>query len=388
MIRVLSVIHHNEFSGPANRNSRVAPFLSGYDVETTILLPDFPGSAKARLDSANVKVETIRLHRLRATTDAGEHIRFLSNFWPDVQRIRKVVRKYDIDVVQLNGFMNPHGAIAAKLESKKLIWQLIDTRSPRLLAYLIMPALVILADRIMSTGKKTAKTYPFFKQISEKITYFFPPVSIEEFTFSKRKREMALQELGLSSEDLVIGTVGTINPQKGHKYFIEAAAMVRKRCPHVKFVILGSRLNTQVRYYEKLLFQVKALGLETGRDILFVDPKDGVPLLEQSFDMFWMTSVPKSEGIPTAIEEAMSLGLPVIATDVGSVSEIVDDGMTGFLVPPCNARAIAEKTLLFLENADLRRKMGERARCLAAEYFSVKKCAETHYHTYLEAMGR
>ena len=144
MIRVLSIIHHTEFSGPTNRNIKIIPFLEKKSIEVYVLVPDKPlASAFHKLNENNINTITTRFHRLRSTRDVKEQIRFITNFFGDIQRISNIIQEKKIDIVQLNGFMNPHGAIAARLKKRRVVWQLIDTRSPKLLMYMIMPLLIL-----------------------------------------------------------------------------------------------------------------------------------------------------------------------------------------------------------------------------------------------------
>jgi glycosyltransferase involved in cell wall biosynthesis len=277
--------------------------------------------------------------------------------------------------------MNPHGAIAAKLEGKKVVWQLIDTRSPFLLMVLLMPLVAMLADAVMATGRKTVAAHPMNRLIRNRLHFFYPPVDLNRFSFNSDVKSKARKAIGLSPEDIVVGTVGTINPQKGHRCFIDAAKMLLVQHPNVKFVIIGSELETQKEYAAAIRRFAVEQGLVLGRNLFFIDPEDRVHFFEQALNFFWMTSVPRSEGIPTAIEEAMALGLPVIGTDVGSVSEIVRHGETGYVVAPQDACAIADHTGYLISHTEVMKAFGREAK-KTAPVFSTQNCADRHYECY------
>ncbi len=357
-------------------------------MELIVLVPDSPiGSAYQRLNDKDVPLLTARFHRLRAVSEIRENIRYLLNFIPDVFRISKIVREYKVDIVQLNGLSNPHGAVAAKLAGKKVIWQLIDTRSPRMLMYLIMPLVVCLSDVVMATGEKTALSHPFIRFVSRKLFTFYPPVDLDLFSWDQSVRYQAREKLGIEDNEPVIGTVGTINPQKGHDCFIDGAVRLLEIFPRAKFLILGNTLATQKEYYAKLLGLAERYGLDTSKTLQFVDPGDRVHFWEQALDVYWMTSVPRSEGIPTAVEEAMALGIPVIATDVGSVSEIVSPGQTGYLVPPFDSKTLAKTTESLLNDRQLLNDMSKAARQRAFASFAEQACAKAHHDCYRFAFG-
>jgi glycosyltransferase involved in cell wall biosynthesis len=102
-------------------------------------------------------------------------------------------------------------------------------------------------------------------------------------------------------------------------------------------------------------------------------------------DVFVLASVPRSEGAPTAVEEAMTMGLPVVATDVGAVREVVDDGSTGFVVPARSPERLAEAILTLLDDDRLREAFGSQARERAVERFSAEVCAKVHLDAYERA---
>jgi glycosyltransferase involved in cell wall biosynthesis len=382
-MRVLSVIHHTEFSGPTNRNIRIYPHLKKRGVDLLALVPDRPkGSAYRRLKEGGIDVVQTRFHRLRDVRRLDLHIRFLASFFPDVARIRQVIRDRDIDIVQVNGFMNPHGAIAAKLEHKKVVWQMIDTQAPRPLMWALMPLVAALADAVMSTGKKTAEAHPMIRLVEDRLFYFCPPVDIDRFTFDPAVCRRARQALGLLPDDIVVGTVGTLNPFKGHRFFIDAAAELVKGMPAAKFVVLGSVLDTRREYARNLRGYAARQGFSVGRNMIFRDPEAAAHFWGQALDVFWLTSLPRSEGIPTAVEEAMALGIPVVSFDVGSVSEIVDHGRTGYVAPVFDVFRVATYTRNLIEDPALRAKMGDAAQKKARWNFSARQCAMRHDQCY------
>ena len=388
MINVLSIIHYPHFGGPHNRNILVAPLLARQGVKTTVLLPDFPGNAFERMRQAGLDVIKIPLHRMRKIKEPREHFSFFSEFVSDIQRIRKIIRERNIDIVQLNGLINPHGAIAAKMENAKVVWQITDTSTPISLRYIIMPLVMFMANAVMCTGMAVAREHPFTRRLENKMVYYYPPVDIELFAPDLTRRKNARKELELCETEIVVGMVGNLDPHKDPVNFLKAASVLSNRISRVKFVILGGQHKTPMhkKYVKKFFVQADSLGLKLGRDVIVRNPERKVADLAQAFDVLWMTSAPRTEGIPTVVEEAMSLCLPVVATNVGSVSEIVADGKTGFMVPPLDPEAIARATIPLIKNKGLRNLMGENARKFAVEKFSVQLCAKVHREAYEKAL--
>ena len=239
MIRVLSIIHYPIFGGPHNRNAQVAPLLKNEGVETTVLLPVEPGNASERLRQAGVDVVTIPLARLRAKLNPVYLLRLFVQFWGDVRRIRHAIRERCIDVVQINGLVNAQGAVAARLEGVPVVWQILDTFPPMSLRRLVMPVVRWLADVVMCTGQQVAIEHPGAVGFGDHLVLFYPPVDLTRFVNSTERRLRARELLGLSHDDFVVGTVGNINPQKGHLTLIRAAARLKHLLPKARFVKIG-----------------------------------------------------------------------------------------------------------------------------------------------------
>ena len=125
-----------------------------------------------------------------------------------------------------------------------------------------------------------------------------------------------------------------MNRFKGLTYFIEAAGRIKSRVPSAKFVIVGRKLDTDPGYWDHLQQLTEQLGLK--QDVVFTGFREDVPAILSALDVFVLASI--EESCPVALLEAMAMKVPVVATDVGAVSEMVLHGRTGFVVPPREPR--------------------------------------------------
>jgi glycosyltransferase involved in cell wall biosynthesis len=385
-MNVLFLIHYPVFGGPHNQALRLAGPLLRLGVKTTVLLPDEPGNAASRLQAAGVDVITMPLHRMRATANPAAHLRFAVRFWPEIDAVRRVIRERRIDLVQSGGMINPHGAIAGRLENVGVVWQLLGTRNPMVLRHAMMPLVTRLADVIMSTGRAVARVHPGAEKVGDRLHVFFPPADSVTFGPGVIDRGAARAEFGLTPDDCVLGSVGNLNPQKGYEYLVPAVAAARRARANVKVLVVGASHDTHRAYERRLRLLSTELGLVVGRDILFVGSKADVRPALAAMDVFVLSSVPRSEGAPTAVIEAMMMGLPVVATNVGAVAEVVKDGVTGYVVPPLNPQAIAQASLRILGDPALRESMGRAARERAVQRFAVERCAQVHLEAYDHAL--
>lgn len=385
---VLFVIHYPFFGGPQNQALRTAGPLARRGVDLTVVLPEEPGNAAARLTAGGVNVVPIALHRVRASADLRLQARFLLGAPGEVQTLRRLIRERAIDVVQLGGLVNPHAAIAARCEGVGVVWQILDTRTPVPLRRLLMPWVRTLADVVMTTGIGLAHVHPGATALGRRLVPFYPPVDTSAFKPSSDGRTMARRELGVPEAAPLVGTVANLSPQKGLDHFVSVADALHMRDPGIRFLILGSAMETQPAYEARIRTLVQRSTVGRAGALRIVDPGQRVPDLLPALDLFLLTSVPHSEGISTTVLEAMSTGIPVVATDVGAISEVVLDHVTGRLVPALDDRAMADAAHKLLNDHRARGLMARGGRRRAVQLYDVEVCAETHMRAYQLALTR
>lgn len=385
---MLSIIHYPIFGGPHNRNMRLSKLLAEKGFRTTVLLPDDPGNAADRLRNAGVEVVQLPLQRLRATIDLRVHFRFLKEFKEQIKSIRQLIEDLDIDLVQINGLANPHGALAAKGADVPVVWQLLDTYSPAFLRWTMSCLVRRYSDAIMSTGYRVAEVHPGIIRNPKKLITFYPPVDTELFCPDPMIKTLVRDRLGISEDSIVIGTVGNINLQKGHHNFIKAAAKLQAHLPNAKFIIFGAEHSNHKKHIDSLLKLSTKLGLICDSDLFKLDPTGNVHEWVQALDIFWMTPQPRSEGIPTAMEEAMALEIPVVSFDVGGISELVEEGKAGFIIQDRSIEKLVETTLTQLLDPIRRNYIGKQGRKYITENASLSACIDKHLRAYQIALGK
>ena len=165
------------------------------------------------------------------------------------------------------------------------------------------------------------------------------------------------KELELSEDTVLIGIVGRLVPIKGHKYFLEAAKIINQgsgvRGQELRFVIIGDgELRKELEDY------TKKLGI--ANDVVFTGFRRDLPKIYSDLDIVVLSSI--NEGTPVSIIEAMASGKPVIATNVGGVSSLVENNINGFLINPQDVQALSDAIIKLLNDSDLRQKMGREGR--------------------------
>lgn len=169
------------------------------------------------------------------------------------------------------------------------------------------------------------------------------------------------ESLGIpDTTDLIIGTVGRLNRKKGSGYLIEAAAKLFPQFPDLHILIIGSQLNTDPDPFQAELVElIRTLGIEDR--VTLTGYREDIPELLDLLDIFTLPTF-FNEGLPRSILEAMSMGLPVVATDIRGCREAVLHRKTGLIVPPQDPEALAEALGTLLPDPALRQAYGKVGR--------------------------
>lgn len=174
-------------------------------------------------------------------------------------------------------------------------------------------------------------------------------------------------EFGIPRESLVCACIGRVVSGKGMEFYLRAARILVDRGHDIRFLMIGA--DSAERHCQSDL-DVLARDLNLGRRLIFTGQRQDVPDVLRDVDMVVHPSL--TEGLSNVILEAMAGGIPVVATRVGGNPELVEDGHTGFLVPAANAEAIADAITRLVEQPEMARAFGDRARQRVIEEFSIE----------------
>jgi glycosyltransferase involved in cell wall biosynthesis len=245
-----------------------------------------------------------------------------------------------------------------------------------------------LADVVMSTGRAVARAHPGYKLIAGRVVPFFPPVDQRLFLPNPQHRAMVRDSWGVPRDHLVVGSVANINPQKGIVELIEAFAKARRQAGRsdIALVLVGEEYDTHAAYSALVRERIAAAGLTEGRDVVFAGGRADVERQLNGMDIFALAAVPRSEGITTAVLEAMATGVPPVATDVGALREAITHGRTGIIVSPGDPVALGNALAALLVDDERRSRMGDEARRAATAGFGLDSSADAHVAAYERAL--
>ena len=177
------------------------------------------------------------------------------------------------------------------------------------------------------------------------------PTGVDPAVYRPGDMATARTGLGLPQQKTLIGIVATLRSWKGHRYLVEAIAQMPNT---VELVIVGDGPQ-----FAALQTQVASLGVADR--VKFAGNQRAVVPWLQAFDIFALPSY-ANEGVPQALLQAMLCGLPCVTTNAGSIAELAKDGETALLVPPQDPGALRMALSILIENASLRKELGEAAR--------------------------
>ena len=196
------------------------------------------------------------------------------------------------------------------------------------------------------------------------------PTGIDFSIFNSDKKQRNIRkELSLPEKTPLIGMVSVLRSWKGHDHFIDAAELISKKNPLTKFLIVGDgpRQNDIYRIIkEKKLSEV----------IFMTGHRDDIPAIMASLDILVHPSY-ANEGVPQSLIQGMAMEVPIIASDLEALSEVIKDRKTGLVVPTKNPKKLAEMIMLLLEDSTLMSKLKNNAKKIVLEKFSIEKMIDS-----------
>lgn len=204
------------------------------------------------------------------------------------------------------------------------------------------------------------------------------PNGVDSARFGGVGRSDARRRLGIPADHVVVGTVGRLDPVKDQASLVKAFAALRPARPGALLVIAGDGPCRA-----ELTHLISGLGLEN--HVLLLGERQDIPELMAAMDLFVLPSI--AEGMSNTVLEAMATGLPVVATRIGGNPELVEDGLTGRLVPPLDIAGLAAAIDGYLDDAHLRALHGKASRHRAVERFDLAVMARAYGNLYDTVLG-
>jgi len=239
-----------------------------------------------------------------------------------------------------------------------------------------------LFSKVMGWGKMTIAISEIigrhmvqdFTVPAENIRVIARSVELEKFNLPREKK---------TDKAFNVIMVGRITPLKGHPYFLKAMARVIHQLPMVKVQIVGDAPAKKKAYKDDLILLAKRLGISN--QVEFLGNRRDIPQLLSKADCLVLATTTQ-EAFGRVIIEAQAAGVPVVATRVGGVSEIIDDGKTGLLVMPKEIEAMSDAVLRILNDPAFAAELVSRAKRKIEDCYTLERMAESTISVYNELM--
>jgi glycosyltransferase involved in cell wall biosynthesis len=230
-------------------------------------------------------------------------------------------------------------------------------------------------DRVVGVGAAVRQALIANEGLpARRVEVLYNGIDVDAFAAAP-DRAAARRELGVGLDDFVLLQVARLDYLKDHATAVRTLARVVKQVPRARLVLVGD--GPERPGIENLIRE-----LNVGDAVRFLGLRKDVDRLLHGADLFLLTSV--SEGIPLTVIEAMAAGLPVVATDVGGLREVVADGLTGLLAPAKGDAGLAACVARLAGDAELRRAMGAAGRARAKDHFDEPRMAAEYGRIYRE----
>ncbi|MBI3548579.1 MAG: glycosyltransferase [Elusimicrobia bacterium] len=235
------------------------------------------------------------------------------------------------------------------------------------------------ADNLLISESEASRDYleKELKYPAAKLSTIYNGVDVASWPVSKIERKRVRDELKVGEKDVLIGAMGRLDTQKGHAYLIDAIAKLKATQP-VRLVIVG---DGGLR--KKLEEQIQKL--RAGDYITLAGEQTDVPAWMSAIDVFVLPSL--WEGLPNALLEAMGMGLPVIATRVDGVPEVVKHDETGILCEPKNAQGLFVAMQDLIQDASYRARLGKAAQAAVDAKFKIRDMLASYEAAYGKVLG-
>lgn len=374
-MKVLHVITDTNIGGAGRYLLYLLPQPAFRDVDIAVACPD--GELSVRLEAAGIRRLNI----------SGRDISFSPRL---TRELAALVKAEKPDIVHTHGSLS--GRIAARMRKIPVVYTkhgqvrtpdrrgIASSQAGPFTRLVNRVATRVLADRVIAVSDRVRKELEDSGIQPSMITVIPNGIDLSPYR-QKAKRTSKAKAADADAQgkrSFLIGTVARLSPEKGIDTLLDAAKIVVTSYPSARFVIAGTGPLER-----ELAQKVRDLRLENCvRMVGFVD---NVPGLFSGLDLYVLPS--DTEGIPLALLEAMAAGLPVVATRVGGVPEVVVDGVTGFLVPPRQPKALAQAIVRLLVDPDLAKSMGASGRERAESMFDARVTAERTVQVYRDVLA-
>ncbi len=366
-MKVLLVTTHLNMGGIGVYTANLARYLKKNDIE--VIVASSGGDLAGLLSENNVK--HIKLD-LKTKAEFGIKV------WKAIPKLLRIVRENKIDIMHAQTRVSQAlSCIVSKLSGVPYVTTCHGFFKHQRFGRRLFPCW---GNKTIAISKSVEKHLTDDFNVDKKnVSMIYNGIEISRYLEPVEKDDDLRKKLNISDDKIIVGTVGRLSPVKGYKYLINAFKEVADKNKDVSLLLVGEGPEK-----ENLLNQINDLALSS--NVIMVPGSDGG--IEKYFgiiDIFCLPSI--EEGLGLSLMEAMASGSGCIATRVGGLKELIDDGDNGLLVPSQDYKALSAAILKLIEDKSLREKLSSNARKKALNSFSIEDSVKKTITVYREAIG-
>jgi glycosyltransferase involved in cell wall biosynthesis len=346
----------------------------GVDVRVCALYERDGNPLQEELEKNNIPVDVLGITRLKDPRNLPRLLHYLGRKKPDVIH------------TQLE-FSNTLGSLAGHLLSIPTVstQHTYDepqegTKEYRRLQ-MMWWSLRNFSQRIIGVSDGTRRHHANWGELdADKMTTIYNGLDLSRFQpIESEEKLMGRHVEGITVDAFVMTTVAVLREAKGIQFMLAGMPAILRAIPNAHYLIVGDG-----EYGDTLKTMVKEMGLEN--HVTFTGTRRDVPFLLALSDLFVLPTL--GDALPTVLIEAMAMQLPIVASDVGGVPEMVTSGENGLLVPPADSEKLVESVVNLAQNCLLSQAMGRSGRRIAEQKFSIERQSSQLLSIYYELYER
>ncbi len=322
----------------------------------------------ARYRAEGIEAVELPLVPPRRALEFGKLARYFLSFGPSVFHVARAIRRFRADLVHVNTLYNLQGGFAARVARRPLVWHIREMGSDSRLARMMLRCVALFATRAVAMSNAIAGT---LEACGSRRRMIYDGIDLSRFE-DVAGVDTLREELGLDRDAALVTCASRIEPWKGQHVLIEAAPRILETCPQARILIVGGAAVNKPEYERGLRDRCESLGIADR--VIFTGIRNDIPrVMAASNVMVLPSATPEPFGL--TVVEAMASRCPVVATAAGGPLESVVNGETGWLVPPNDPEAMAERIVHVLDDSVKAKRMGDQGYARAHACFSRERYA-------------
>jgi len=373
-LHIACVLEDGKLGGPQIYILRMAVALKE-KIDITIVMPmENSENFRKLCDISGVSYKTFWLSRI--TKEWKVALRYVLFFPYEICRLALYFFKEKFSLVYVcGGSWQYKGAIAGRLSGSKVVWHLNDSSFPFLFRK-IFRSLSPLASGFIYASVRSQEYYESL--IKYNLNEFVIPSPVDTARFDPTNNYTISENLYKEIQNkVVIGTVANISPVKGLETMIRSASLLNQDFKNLVFIVIGSISHRQEAYFSELKGLCSELSVD---NLLFVGGYTDIRPILKKLDIYICSSL--SESSPISVWEAMSMGKPIVSTDVGDVSIYVKHNRNGFIVDVGDERAMSKYISVLIKDKGIKHDFGKISRNTAVNKLDSQFCALHHIKAF------